>query len=151
MLRSKKPVLIALCIAAALWWPHVPAAARKQQELRYSYDQVWNTALRLIRVDLRLPVTDRDREAGYLLFDYLDHEKRYAGSIEVIRAAPDKPLPVTAAVQVQGMPGYVEAMILDKLDRKLHADYGEPVRPKPPEKPVEPPAKPPIESDAGSS
>src|SRR4051794_17943566 len=98
----------------------VPAAhARKQSEYQYPFDRVWNTALRLVRVDMRLSVTDRDPEAGYLLFDYVDHGKRFAGSIELVKGERDQRPLVTAVVQVQGMPSYVEQMLLDKLERKL--------------------------------
>jgi hypothetical protein len=125
--------------------------ARKQGELSYQFDQVWNTALRMVRVDLRLPVTDRDSDAGYMLFDYLDHGKRYAGSIELVRSDRERRPGTRAVVQVQGMPAYVEQMLLDRLGRKLREEYGEPLEPeKPPEKPAQPPLKEPVEaSDEG--
>lgn len=122
----------------------IPAAAqaRKQGELVYGFDQVWNAALRMVRVDLRYPVTDRDPEAGYLLFDYVDHGKRYAGSIELVRTERDRRPAIKAVVQVQGMPAYVEQMLLERLGRKLRDEYGEPLAPiKPDEKP--PAEKPP--------
>ena len=131
-------------ICALLLLP-VGAQARKQSQFVYGYDQVWNAALRMVRVDLRLPVTDRDPEAGYLLFDYVDHGKRYAGSIELVRGERDRRPATNAVVQVQGMPAYVEQMLIDRLGRKLRDEYGEPLEPpappaeKPPEsKPSEP-------------
>jgi hypothetical protein len=145
--RVLKRQLSALFCALLL----VPAAAhaRKQSELIYGFDQVWNAALRMVRVDLRLPVTDRDQEAGYLLFDYVDHGKRYAGSIELVRAERDRRPATKAVVQVQGMPAYVEQMLIDRLGRKLREEYGEPLQPsKPPaekapeKKPAEQPSDP---------
>lgn len=130
--------MLALCLS--LLAPP-SASARKQGEVRYSFEQVWNAALRMVRVDLRLPVTDRDPEAGYLLFDYIDHDKRYAGSIELVRTERDRRPLIKVVVQVQGMPAYVEQMLLDRLERKLREEYGEPLAPpeKPaPEKPKEP-------------
>jgi hypothetical protein len=118
--------------------------ARKQGEYRYPFDRVWNTALRMVRVDMRLPVTDRDAEAGYLLFDYMDHGRRFPGSIELVkRERNDQPV-ITAVIQVQGMPSYVEQMMLDKLEKKLKDEVGEPLEPKKPpaEKPKEPEKKP---------
>ena len=114
-------------------------SARKQGELRYPFDQVWNAALRLVRVDMRMPVTDRDPEAGYLLFEYLDHGKRFAGSLELVRGERGQRPITKIVVQVQGMPSYVEQMLLDKLERKLRDEFGEPLEPvkpapKPPEK-----------------
>jgi hypothetical protein len=120
------------------------ASARKQGDLRYPFDQVWNAALRLVRVDMRMPVTDRDPEAGYLLFEYLDHGKRFAGSLELVRGERGQRPITKTVIQVQGMPSYVEQMLFDKLERKLRDEFGEPlepVRPPPPQKPA--PEKPP--------
>jgi len=130
--------LASLSLALTLLAPGV-GSARKQGDLRYPFDQVWNAALRLVRVDMRLPVTDRDPEAGYLLFEYLDHGKRFAGSLELVRGERGQRPITKLVVQVQGMPGYVEQMLFDKLERKLHDEFGEPLEPirptpKPPEK-----------------
>jgi hypothetical protein len=136
------------------------ASARKQDEYHYPYERVWNTALRMVRVDMRLAVTDRDIDAGYLLFDYVDHGKRFPGSLELVKGERDQRPVVTAVVQVTGMPSYVEQMLLDKLEKKLKAELGDemqpppkPVEPKKPEKkpdeaPSEdqPPAEPPVET-----
>jgi hypothetical protein len=127
------------------------ASARRQDEYHYPFERVWNTALRMVRVDLRLPVTDRDQDAGYLLFDYLDHGKRFPGSLELVASERDERPVVTAVVQVNGMPSYVEQMMLDKLEKKLKAELGEPMAPKkpePPKKPVEKPSEePPAEGE----
>jgi hypothetical protein len=120
----------------------VDAQARKQTELRYGFEQVWNAALRMVRVDLRLPVTDRDQEAGYLLFDYVDHGKRFAGSIELVRGEQDRRPATKAVVQVQGMPAYVEQMLIERLGRKLRDEYGEPLEPTKPPAQKPPEAKP---------
>jgi len=133
--------LVALCLTLLL---PSPGSARRQGDLRYPFDQVWNAALRMVRVDMRLPVTDRDAEAGYLLFEYLDHGKRFAGSLELVRGERGQRPITKAVVQVQGMPSYVEQMMFDKLERKLRDEFGEPLEPvKPaPAKPTEkkPPA-----------
>lgn len=124
----------------------LPAQARRQREFPYAFDQVWNAALRLVRVDLRCPVTDRDSEGGYVLFEYEAQGKRYPGSVELV--TPARGVNVTVVVvQVKGMPSYVEQMVLDRLDKKLLAEVGPP--PKPP-KPVAPKPKPPPDEDGGS-
>ena len=135
----------ALALALVLAGIASGARARRQTEYRYPFDRVWNTALRMVRVDMRLPVTDRDQEAGYLLFDYMDHGKRYPGSLELVKGERDQRPTVTAVAQVQGMPSYVEQMILDKLATKLKNELGDPLEPvkPPPEKPKEPEQKPP--------
>jgi hypothetical protein len=114
-------VLLALC-----WLAPTASEARKQQELRYRIDQVWNAALRLVRVDLKLPVTDRDQEGGYVMFDYLAAGKRHPGSVELIAQGTGPSASTVVVVQVQGMPSYVEQMIVDRLSKKLQTEFGAP-------------------------
>ncbi len=94
--------------------------------------------MRLVRVDMRLPITDRDPDTGYMLFEYVDQDRRYPGSIEVITGERDKRPLVTVIISVSGMPSYVEQMMLDKLDKKLSTEYGAPMDPP---KVEDPPAK----------
>jgi hypothetical protein len=122
--------------------------ARRQGDLRYPFDQVWNASLRMLRVDMRLPVTDRDQESGYLLFDYLEHGKRFPGSVELVRSERAQRPITKIVIQVQGMPNYVEQMLFEKLSQKLRAEFGEPLEPEkkpPPQKPNAPENKPPSE------
>jgi hypothetical protein len=141
-------------IALALWLLMVafalPAEARRQREYPYAFDQVWNAALRLVRVDLRCAVTDRDPEGGYVLFEYESQGKRHPGSVELVRPTSG-PGNTVVVVQVKGMPSYVEQMVLDRLDKKLLSEFGPPAKapkppppapPKPPEDAGEPPAEP---------
>jgi hypothetical protein len=140
-------LLCALGVLACL--PCSGAAARKQDDLRYRVEQVWTAAVRLLRVDLKLAVTDRDQEGGYVMFDYVANGKHHAGSIELV-AQPDAPaVTTTVVVQVQGMPSYVEQMILDRLEKKLRTEVGPPAKPP---KPAPSPVAPPPEElpDAGS-
>jgi hypothetical protein len=118
------------------------ASARKQDEYHYPFERVWNTALRLVRVDMRMAVTDRDQDAGYLLFDYVDHGKRFPGSFELVKGERNQRPYVTAVVQVPGMPSYVEQMLLDKLEKKLKAELGDEMQPPPPPAKPEEPKKP---------
>lgn len=136
--------LLALLLCA--WTPAV-SYARKQREYPYAFVQVWNAALRLVRVELRCPVTDRDPEGGYVLFEYESSGKHYPASIELVAQTGDPQAATLAIVQVKGMPSYVEQMLLDRLDKKLLSEFGPPAKPKKPE--PAPPSAPPAESDAG--
>lgn len=122
------------------------AQARKQRELPQRIDQVWNAALRMIRVDLQLAVTDRDQEGGYVLFEYVANGKRYPGSIELIAQARGSRPSTVVVAQVRGQPSYVEVMLLDRLERKLLEEVGVPAEP--PREPAKPPPAEPVE-DAG--
>jgi hypothetical protein len=127
-------------IAGGLWLasPRL-ALARKQRELPQRIDQVWNAALRMIRVDLQLAVTDRDQEGGYVLFEYVASGKRFPGSIELIPQAKGARPTTVAVVQVRGQPSYVEVMLLDRLEKKLVEEVGVPAEPPPAPEPPPPP------------
>src|SRR5688572_26537866 len=102
----------------------------------YTYEQTYGTALRLIRVDLDLKITEKDPELGYVLFEYKSPEsgKRISnGALEVVRSRGT----VHVSVQLPTMPSYHEQMIVDALAKKLGTEHGEPPR-KP--KPAPPPA-----------
>ncbi len=120
----------------ALMLPTV-GSAKKTEDYRHTYEQVWRAAVRLIRVDQGYPIRDRDESIGYLLFDYKDDGRSYPGSIEVIRIEDEGGGAVRVVMQIPAMPGYIERMLLDKLQKKLVTEYGEP--PPPQKKPKEPP------------
>jgi hypothetical protein len=118
------------------------ASASAAHESPYTFEQTFGTALRLIRVDLGLKITEKDIENGYLLFDYTSPEsgrRVHPGSIEVVRGQEY----VHVAVQLPALPSYHEQMIVDALARKLVAEHGDP-----PKKPR--PAPPPSGDDAGA-
>ena len=65
----------------------LPAAgqAKKTEDFRHTFDQVWGAAIRLIRVDEGYPIKDRDETVGYFLFDYRDDGRNHPGSVELVR------------------------------------------------------------------
>lgn len=116
------------------------AEARLSDTYRYRYDQLWRAAVRLIAVDYRFPIRDRDEEIGYVLFDYEDRGRTFEGSLELVRLQEDGRAPqVRVVIHVNRMPTYVERMLLDRLTRKLGEDYGAPPSLRPTPEP-EPPA-----------
>jgi len=127
----------AIIVTAALLLPAV-GQAKKTEDYRHSYDQVWRAAVRLIRVDQGYPIRDRDESIGYLLFDYKDDGRTYPGSVELIRIKDQGGGSVRAIIQIPAMPGYIERMLLDKLEKKLIHEYGEAAAPKKPEEPKQP-------------
>jgi hypothetical protein len=127
----------AIIVTAALLFPSI-GQAKKTEDYRHSYDQVWRAAVRLIRVDQGYPIRDRDEGVGYLLFDYRDDGRTYPGSVELIRIKDQGGGSVRAIIQIPAMPSYIERMLLDKLEKKLINEYGEPSPPKKPEEPEAP-------------
>lgn len=145
MRRLATALLLALAIAApvAIGLRAGVASASVSYDSPYSFEQTFGSALRLVRVDLGLKITEKDPDSGYFLFEYTSPEsgKRVSqGSIEIV----DRKGTVHVAVQLPSMPQYHEQVILDALVKKLAAEHGEP----PPKKP-DPPAPPPP-ADAGA-
>lgn len=129
-------LLVSMVLLAVLA-PAASASARLGEEYTYTYDQLWRASVRMIAVDFRFPITERDPEIGYLLFSYVEQGREYQGSLELVRTeGPYGGPQVRVVVQVASMPTYVERMMLDRLERKLGADYGQPPparrRPAPP-------------------
>ena len=124
-----------LLVFAALLAP-ATSHAKKSEDFRHTYDQVWGAAIRLIRVDQGYAIKDRDESVGYFLFDYKDDGRVYPGSVELMRIADQGGGPIRVVIQIPAMPSYIERMLLDKLEKKLIHEYGQPA---PPPKPSEDP------------
>lgn len=118
--------LLALVLVLAF---AAPSAARRSDRHAYRYEQVWSAVVRLLRVDYRFPVGEKDRDVGFVLFEFVDHGRRYPGSIELARLTEEGRELVQVTLQVPGRPSYVERMILDRLERKLRDSYGAPLAP----------------------
>lgn len=107
--------------------------ARVEDTCEYSKSQVFRSALRFLRVDQGITISERDEESGYLLFDYpLDKSATTPGSLEIIERGESVKLVVTIA----RMPEHHERLFVSKLLEKLRADYGELPRTKKKPKPV---------------
>jgi hypothetical protein len=130
--------LLGLAVAAAIVLTGEPATAKTSYDSGYGFERTWNAALRMVRVDMGLKVTEKDDTTGYLLFDYKSPEgghKPTGGSLEFIRSKePDSP--VRVVVQLPSMPRYHEQMMVDTLVKKMRAEYGDP----PKRTPAPPPA-----------
>ena len=93
----------------------------------YSFEQTFGTGLRLLRVDMGFKILEKDRDLGYIMFEYTSPEsgnRVCAGAIELVKNKQS----VQVTVQIPAMPQYHEQMIADALSRKLTADYGEPTK-----------------------
>lgn len=99
-----------------------PISAKSSRTFGYDYDKIWQTTVRLLRVDYRCPLKELDKDAGFLLFEFAEAGKRHPGSIEFVRTEEG----VTVQIQLSTLPGYFENMIESRLSRKLLSEYGEP-------------------------
>lgn len=140
--------LSACLITCMTAWIAAPATAeaRTERTTYYSYAQVWPTAIRLLRVDEGHEVVEKDEDAGYVLFEVVEENKRFRGALELVRVKDERGRPgVRMVVRIDDRPAYMELGLLDRLERKLREEYGEPPafvpRPGKPAKPDQPDKK----------
>lgn len=92
----------------------------------YSFEQTYGTAFRFIRVDMGFRVLEKDKDAGYILFDYTSPEsgnKAVPGSLEIV----ETPKGIHVTAQIPAMPQYHEQMLVDLLAKKLETEHGRPM------------------------
>ncbi len=118
--------LAAVLVALALAVPST-GFARRSDTHAYRMDQMWSTVVRLLRVDYGFTIRDRDRDIGYLLFDYPHGNRSVPGSIELVPIEEGGRPQVRVTLSIPAMPAYIERMILDRLTRKLREDHGQPL------------------------
>lgn len=111
--------------------------------LSYPIDHVWPTAIRYLRIDRGFEITDRDRDAGYLLFEFPLEEKRIgSGSLEMFEAVDASGrASVSISVNTGAGPVHLPNAILDGIAAKVRAERGQPAPPPPPKQEEPPPKK----------
>ncbi len=95
----------------------------------YTFDQTYATAVRLIRVDMGFKILEKDKDLGYVMFEYTSSEsgnKVSNGSVELVETRNG----TSVSVQLPSMPHYHEQMIIDSLTKKLSEEYGAPANDK---------------------
>jgi hypothetical protein len=108
------------------------ASARKVEAVPYPFVDAWNAALRFVVVDEAYAVTDRDADAGYLVFKFVPPgaKREERGSIELVRQGDQ----TDVIVSLPGLPSHHEGALLqrllEKMKRELRAKPA-PARPAP--------------------
>lgn len=131
--RRVRGIVVAMGMAGAAAWlgGAREADAKASFDSPYTLEQTYNAALRLVRVDMGLPITEKDPAAAYVLFDYKTPEngrRPVPGAIELVPSGRT----VKVVVQLSQMPRYHEQVLADSLEKKLRDEYGEPPpRPEP--------------------
>jgi hypothetical protein len=129
-------ILLALLLVTGV------AHARSEKTLAYQREPAWAASVRFLRVDAKLKLVEKDAEAGYVLFEYVEEKKTFRGSLEVIDVVKSGRKAVRFVLTIEDRPSWVEVELLTKLERKLRAELGSPS----PE-PSPPPSKQPPKSD----
>lgn len=116
-----RPLAMALILLPSL------AHADAKRDLGYTYDAIWSTAVRYIRVDKRFPLGDKDKDTGYIFFTYPGSGavKACPASLELIRRTNDEGyLQVRVQLTIAHQPAYVELQFLNGLVDKLGREQG---------------------------
>lgn len=124
MLRSFAlgAVLVASSLVASS-----PAFAKAQTDSPYSYKQTFGTALRLLKVELALTVTEVSPDWGFVLFEYLSPDsgtRKNRASVQLVESEANGTVQV--AIQIAQMPSFHEEFLLEKLKQKLLEEHGTP-------------------------
>jgi hypothetical protein len=117
----------------------VAANARSERTVGWTPAQVWAGAVRFLRIDEGVAIVDKDADAGYVVFEYPDEGKTYRGALEVVAIEKDGGTVVKLILTIADRPDYVEAGMLERLERRLRDELGSPPsRPPPPKAPDKP-------------
>jgi hypothetical protein len=138
---TRSTALAALLGAALLLTASAPAAAQTTRVASYAYEQVYPAAVRFLRIDQGYDVVEHSAEAGYVLFDLAEDGKKFRGALELVRIQDDDGrAAVRLVLRVADRPGYIARLIMERLERKLRAELGDPPPPPPAERPAAPSA-----------
>jgi hypothetical protein len=130
-------VLSALVATAAL--------AKSDKTVAYPAAKVFPTAVRFLRVDEHVKITEKDADAGYVMFELSQDGKTFPGALELVETVSSGRPAVKLVLRIEDRPSYVEIAMLERLERKLRADLGSeppPVNPTPPAVDPKPTPKP---------
>lgn len=126
---------------AALAWSLVivaslasPSHARSEKTLAYPREQAWPAAVRFLAVDEHAKLTEKDADAGYVMFELREDRKIYRGSLEIVTLVRDGRTEVRFVLQIPDRPTYVEVAMLARLETKLRVELGSPSPPPAPKK-----------------
>jgi hypothetical protein len=125
---------LALALCGLAMRPEL-AWARSEKTLAYLRDQVWSTAVRFLAVDEHAKITEKDADAGHVMFELRDEGKPYRGSLEVVAVRRDGHSAVRFVLQLTDRPSWMELAMLARLEDKLRAELGSPAPPPPPPPP----------------
>lgn len=102
-----------------------PAAARIDKKVTYTESVVWRCAIRFIRVDQHFKIIEKDKDSGYLLFEYTEEGRMYHGSLEIMPMVEQNLRYVRVKIRIEDQPSYVESLLYNKFHKKLRSEYGD--------------------------
>ncbi|HWM87124.1 MAG TPA: hypothetical protein VNO33_14830, partial [Kofleriaceae bacterium] len=103
------------------------AEAKTERTALYSFEQVWPTAVRHLRVEEGFTIVEKDVDVGYVVFEVKEEGKTFAGALELVRQKEASGRSsVRLVLRIGERPAYMEAGVLDRLLTKLRQEHGDP-------------------------
>ncbi len=132
------PTIALVVVTSSLFAIANRCEAKSSKDMTYGIDQVFSTAQRFVRVDKNCKITDRDKEAAFLVWECLEKregkELTLRASLEMFRTKTDRGQEfLRVQANFTDEPRYMELRFLELLDRKLREDHG--LAPAPPPEP----------------
>ena len=129
-------LILSMFVASTVYLPTtVEAASKASKDFTYRYGAIWSTAIRLLRVDRKYKILEKDQENGFILFEYPGHGagEKCQASMELFSIVKNDTKQIRVQLDIANQPSYIKVHLMDKLEQKLHDEQGRP----PPAKPVE--------------
>lgn len=101
-----------------------PVSAKTEKTVAHPAARVFPAAVRFLRIDERLAVVEKDPEAGYVLFELRQDGKTFPGALELVAVESNGRSAVRLVLRIEDRPSYVEAAMIERLERKLRAELG---------------------------
>ncbi|KAB2908063.1 MAG: hypothetical protein F9K40_04565 [Kofleriaceae bacterium] len=101
-----------------------PAGAKSDKTVVYAVEKVFPAAVRFLRVDEGVKITEKDADAGYVMFELAQDGKTFPGALELVVAESSGRPAVKLVLRIEDRPSYVETAMLERLERKLRAELG---------------------------
>lgn len=120
-----------------------PAYLDQKRLLSYPLEQVWPSAVRYLRIDRGYKITERDPDAGFILFSFpVGAETTGSGSVEMLKTTDVAGRPsVEIRIATQAGPSHLPHTLLEGIAAKVRAERGQPPPPPPPKSPPKPPSE----------
>lgn len=123
-MRILRSLTLAAAVLAALT---TAASAKTERTARYTFDQVWPTAVRHLRVDEGFTIVEKDPDVGYVVFQVREEGKVFSGALEVMKHKDaGGRSSVRLVLRIGDRPAYMEAGVLDRMLAKLREEHGDP-------------------------
>jgi len=110
------------------------AGAKTERTARYTFEQVWSTAVRHLRVEEGFTIVEKDEDVGYVIFQVKEEGKVFSGALELVRQKDTSGrATVRLVLRIGDRPAYMEAGaaymeagVLDRMLAKLREEHGDP-------------------------